>query len=175
MSGHNKWSQIKDKKAKNDQGKARLFSKMANVISIAARGNPDPKFNAALRSAVDQAHKHNMPQANIDRAIHRAIEAGDLEELLIEAYGPGGIGILIKAITDNRNRTVPEIKVILKNHDIKMAEPGALMWAFEKNDDGYIPKFNNPPSSGLKEVINQLVEAIENHPDVGAVYTSLGK
>src|SRR3989344_3323367 len=125
MSGHNKWSQIKDKKAKHDQGRAKLFSKLANVISIAARGNPDPKFNATLRSAVLQAHKHNMPQANIERAINRATGVGDLEELLIEAYGPEGIGILIEAITDSRNRTMAEIRLVLKNHDMQVAEPGA--------------------------------------------------
>ena len=173
MSGHNKWSQIKDKKAKTDQGKAQLFSKLANAISIAARGNPDPKFNATLRSAVDQAHKQNMPHANIERAIHRGTEVGDLEELLIEAYGPEGIGILIEAITDNRNRTVPEIRLILKEHDVKVAEPWALMWAFEKNGGGYTPKFNNPVSAGAIETIGKLVEALEDHPDVRAVHTSI--
>src|SRR3989344_3283698 len=154
MSEHNKWSQIKDKKAKNDLGRAKLFSKMANAISIAARGNPDPKFNAALRNAVEQAHKHNMPHTNIERAINRATNVGDLEELLIEAYGPEGIGILIEAITDNRNRTVSEIRLIFKEHDIKMAEPGALMWAFDKNEGGYVPKFNSPVSSGATEAID---------------------
>ncbi|MCR4261227.1 MAG: YebC/PmpR family DNA-binding transcriptional regulator [Candidatus Colwellbacteria bacterium] len=173
MSGHNKWSQIKDKKAKTDQGRAQLFSKLANAISIAARGNPDPKFNATLRGAVDQARKHNMPQANIERAIHRGAEVGDLEELLIEAYGPEGVGILIEAITDNRNRTVPEIRLILKEHDVRVAEPGALMWSFEKNDGGYTPKFNNPVSASAIETIDRLIISLENHPDVKEIYTSI--
>jgi len=174
MSGHNKWSQIKDKKAKTDQGKAQLFSKLANAISIAARGNPDPKFNATLRSAMDQARKHNMPQVNIERAVHRGAEVGDLEELLLEAYGPEGVGILVEAITDNRNRTVPEIRVIFKDHDTKVAEPGALMWTFEKSDAGYISKFNNPVSPAAIEAVHRLIEALEDHPDVKAVFTSLG-
>ncbi|KKU18831.1 MAG: transcriptional regulator [Parcubacteria group bacterium GW2011_GWA1_47_11] len=174
MSGHNKWKQIKDKKAKTDQGRAQLFSKLANAIAIAARGNPDPKFNATLRSAVEQAHKHNLPQANIERAIHRAAEVGSLEELLIEAYGPEGIGIIIEAITDNRNRTMAEIRVILKSHEIKVAEPGALMWAFTKTDSGYAPKFSNPVSPNATETIRRVVESLENHPDAKAVYTSLG-
>ena len=148
---------------------------MANVISIAARGNPDPKFNATLRSAIDQARKHNMPQVNIERAIHRAADVGDLEELLVEAYGPEGIGILIEATTDNRNRTLPEVRLILKEHDIKVAEPGALMWAFEKNDDGYIPKFSSSVSGEAVEAIDKLVGALKNHPDVKTVYTSLEK
>ena len=145
------------------------------MISIAARGNPDPKFNATLRSAVLQAHKHNMPQVNIERAINRATEVGDLEELFIEAYGPEGIGILIEAITDSRNRTMAEIRLVLKNHDMKVAEPGALMWAFEKNDGGYAPKFNHPASSMATETTKKLVDILEDHPDVKAIYTSLGK
>src|SRR3989344_2956448 len=171
MSGHNKWSQIKDKKSKTDQGRAQLFSKMANAISIAARGNPDPKFNAALRRAIDQARKHNMPQVNIERAIHRVADVCALEELLIEAYGQEGIGILIEAATDNRNRTLPEVRLILKEHDIKVAEPGALMWAFKKDDDGYVPKFGNSISGEAVEAINKLIGALENHPDVKAIYT----
>ena len=132
MSGHNKWKQIKDKKAKTDQGRAQLFSKLANAIAIAARGNPDPKFNATLRSAVEQAHKHNLPQANIERAIHRAAEVGSLEELLIEAYGPEGIGIIIEAITDNRNRTVSDVRHAFTRCGGNLGENGCVAWMFER-------------------------------------------
>ncbi len=173
MAGHSKWKQIKDKKAKTDQSRGKLFSKLANAISIAARGNPDPKFNPVLRQAIEQAKRQNMPQANIERAINRASESGDLEELLIEAYGPEGIGLLIEAITDNRNRTLAEIKSILKDFEAKLAEPGALMWAFEKTSDGYVPKFSAQASEGgVKAVIN-LKATLEDHPDVTVVYTSL--
>ncbi|MBI2594670.1 MAG: YebC/PmpR family DNA-binding transcriptional regulator, partial [Candidatus Colwellbacteria bacterium] len=87
MSGHSKWKQIKHKKGATDLARGRLFSKLANVITIAARDGTDPQFNATLRSAIDIARKNQMPQANIDRAIKRAVEKGDLETLLVEAYG----------------------------------------------------------------------------------------
>lgn len=173
MSGHSKWKTIKDKKTKNDQGRAQLFSKLSSVISIAARGNPDPKFNSNLKSAIEQARKYNMPQANIERAIHKSAEAGDLEELLIEAYGPEGIGVLIEAATNSRNRTIAEVRLILKDNDIKIAEPGALMWAFEKNDGGYVTKFENAGSPDAVRIIDRLVESLEANPDVVAIYTSL--
>lgn len=175
MAGHSKWKQIKEKKAKIDQGRGKLFSKLANVISIAARGDPDPKFNPTLRSAIEQARKQNMPQANIERAIHRASETGSLEELLIEAYGPEGVGILIEVITDNRNRSLAEVKVLLKDHGAKVAEPGALMWAFEKKDGEYSPKFPSAASDVLKSAIGKLAEALGEHADVKAVHTSLGR
>lgn len=175
MAGHSKWKQIKEKKGKNDQGRAQIFSKLSSAIAIAARSNPDPKFNAALRSAIEQARRQNMPQANIDRAIHRANESTDLEELLIEAYGPEGIGILIEAMTDNRNRTVPEIRVILRDHGARPAEPGSLMWAFEKNESGYAPKFSNSVSDAATQTTNRLVLSLGGHPDVKAVYTSLAQ
>ncbi|MEX2054113.1 MAG: YebC/PmpR family DNA-binding transcriptional regulator [Candidatus Colwellbacteria bacterium] len=175
MAGHNKWKQIKDKKAKTDQGRGKLFSKLANVISIAARENPDPKFNPSLRQAIDQAKKHNMPAANIDRAINRVGEGKDLEELLIEAYGPEGVGLLVEAITDNRNRTIAEIKNIFKDFNAKMAEPGALMWAFEKSEGEYLPKFPTATPENVFKRVSSLVDALEDHPDVGAVYTSLQK
>ncbi|MDZ4231247.1 MAG: YebC/PmpR family DNA-binding transcriptional regulator [Patescibacteria group bacterium] len=175
MSGHNKWKQIKDKKAKTDQSRGKLFSKLASVVSIAARENPDPKFNPNLRQAIDQAKKQNMPLANIERAINRAGEVKSLEELLIEAYGPEGVGLLIEAVTDNRNRTLAEVKRIFKDFDTKLAEPGALMWAFEKSDGGYAPKFPTATSAEVAKKVLSLEEALENHADVTAIYTSLRK
>ena len=175
MAGHSKWKQIKDKKAKTDQSRGKLFSKLANAISIAARENPDPDFNPNLRQAIERAKKQNMPAANIERAISRASEAKDLEELIIEAYGPEGVGVLIEAITDNRNRTLAEIKVIFKEHESKMAEPGALMWAFEKTDVGYTPKFPAAASETAKAQALALEAALEDHADVKAVYTALQK
>ena len=173
MAGHNKWTKIKHKKATEDEGRGKLFSKLANNIAIAARGNPDPQFNPSLRSAIEQAKKNNMPQANIERAISKANESNAGEELLIEVYGAEGIGILVKAATDNSNRTISEIKVILKTHDAKLAEPGSLAWAFEKTPDGYAPKFKSPASTEAVEKIAKLIEALDNHNDVQEVYSSL--
>ena len=122
MAGHSKWKQIKHKKADTDEKRAKLFSKLANIITIAARDGADPQFNPTLRSAIETARKNQMPQVNVLRAVKRATEHGDLEMLLVEAYGPEGVGILVEAITDNRNRTINEIKSLFKDHDAKVAE-----------------------------------------------------
>ena len=172
MSGHSKWKQIKHKKALADQGRGKLFSKLAKAISTAAKENSDPKFNPTLRSAIEQAKRQNMPQANIERAIRRASEAGEQEELLLEVYGPGGAGILIEVSTDSRNRSVAEIKSVLKERGVKIAEPGSLAWAFEKVEGGYRAKFANPISEIDKEVALGLVADLEARDDVAGVYTS---
>lgn len=173
MSGHSKWKQIKHKKGAADLARGRLFSKLANVITIAAREGFDPQFNAALRSAIETARKNQMPQANIDRAIKRATEHGDLEMLLIEAYGPEGVGVLIEAITDNRNRTMNEIKSLFKDYDTKLANQGSLRWSFEKTADGYRAKFAPVVSEATRETIHNLVLKLEDRDDVKEVYSAI--
>ena len=173
MAGHSKWKNIKQKKGKADKERGKLFSKLSKNISIAARENPDPQFNATLRSAIEQAKKSNMPQVNIDRAIKKASGADAVEELLVEAYGPEGIGILVQAATDNSNRTMGEIKLIFKNHEVKLAEPGSLAWAFEKTTEGFEAKFTNPASEETIKKIDKLIEALEDNDDVQEVYSSL--
>jgi len=173
MSGHNKWTQIKHKKAKVDQGKSKLFSKLAQNISIAAKEGIDPKFNPSLRNAIDQAKHQNMPHANIERAIKRASEIGPLENLVIEVYGPEGVGVLIEVMTDSRNRSIAEIRAVLKKHGLKMAEPGSLMWAFEKSAEGYIVKFKNRVSSEARAIVGAFLEEVEEREDVVGAYSSL--
>ena len=173
MAGHSKWKNIKQKKDKADQERGKLFSKLSQNISAAAKDNADPRFNPTLRSAIDQAKKANMPQANIDRAIKRASESGDREDLVLEIYGPDGIGILAEASTDNRNRTISEIKVILKNNDAKLGDPGSLAWAFEKSDDGYTPKFQAQASKEALDKVKKLISALEEHSEVNQIYTTL--
>lgn len=172
MAGHSKWKQIKHKKAKTDQDRSRVFSKFANMISVAARDNPDPQFNPTLRSAIEQARKVNMPQANIERAIKRASESANLEGLLMEIYGPEGVGLLAEGVTDNRNRTISEVKHLLKGYDAKLADPGSLMWSFEKTPDGYTPKFPAEASPQTKMRLANLAEALEERDDITSVYLS---
>lgn len=172
MSGHSKWKQIKHKKGATDLARGRLFSKLANVITIAARGGGDPQFNPTLRSAIETARRNQMPQENILRAIKRATEKGDLEELLIEAYGPEGLGVLIEAITDNRNRTMNEIKAVFSDYDTKLANPGSLLWSFEKTEDGYKPKFMPEVSDNAREKIGKLIEKLNEREDVKEVYAA---
>ena len=134
MSGHSKWSSIKHKKAATDAKRGKLFTKLARDVTMAARSGADPDMNPALRLAIQKARDSNMPNANIDRAIQRAVGGGDgamLEEITYEGYAPGGTAVLIQAITDNRNRTVADIRATLTRGGGAMAESGAVAWQFD--------------------------------------------
>jgi len=132
MSGHSKWSQIKHRKGVSDQKKGQVFSKLANKITIAARGRTDPSANYKLQSAIDEARAANMPKENIERAVKRAAEkeAASLNEITVQAMGPGSVAVVIEAITDNKNRTIAEIKNILAKNEFKMVPEGSLNWIF---------------------------------------------
>lgn len=134
MSGHNKWSQIKLKKGKTDAKKGLVFSKLARQIANEARAAKGNKEAPALRAAIERARKENMPSDNIERAIKRATEAGakQLEPVLYEAYGPGGVALIIETLTDNKNKTSAEIKHMLSEKGGHLASPGAAAWAFQK-------------------------------------------
>ncbi len=173
MSGHSKWKQIKHKKATTDQARGKLFSKLSNAISIAAQSGSDPKFNSVLRSTIDQAKKQNMPLANIERAIAKAAGKDDLETMLVEEYGPEGIGILIDVTTDSRNRTISELRSLFKDYDTKLADPGSLTWSFEKTPDGYKPKTVLTPSPGASSKVSGLVEMLRLRDDIIGVYPAI--
>lgn len=140
MSGHSKWAQIKHKKASTDAKRGKLFTKIVKEISIAARiGGGDPTGNPRLRTAIDKAKEVNMPGENIKRAIMKG--TGELpgvsyEETFYEGYGPGGAAILLEVLTDNKNRTTPEIRHILSKNGGNLGEAGCVSWMFEKK--GYI-------------------------------------
>lgn len=137
MSGHSKWAKIKHQKADTDVRKGKTFSKLAKMISVASRegGSGDPAANAKLRIAIEHARDLNMPSDNIDRAVRRGTgedkSAAQIEEILFEAYGPGGVPLLVKAVTDNRNRTLAEIRHILAEHGGKLGESGSVRWMFD--------------------------------------------
>jgi YebC/PmpR family DNA-binding regulatory protein len=173
MSGHSKWKQIKHKKEATDQARGKLFSKLANAISIAAQSGTDPQFNHALKNAIEQAKRHHMPQTNIDRAINKFSEEVVLENLLLEVYGPNGTGILIEIETDNKNRVLGEIKAILKQYDAKLAEPGSLVWSFEKTIDGtYFPKFQVSISDEIKDKLVVLINLLKIQNGVVGVFST---
>src|SRR3989338_11296018 len=109
MSGHSKWSQIKHKKGTTDQKRGQLFSKLLKAISIAAKKEPNPLYNPRLRSVIEKAKENSVPQENIERAISKASEEKNLDEVIIEAYGPEGAALIIQGVTDNTNRTVAEV------------------------------------------------------------------
>lgn len=173
MAGHNKWTQIKHGKGKTDAIKARTFSKLANLISAAAKREANPDFNPTLRSHIERAKKENMPLENIERAIKRAKESGELEEVLIEAYGPEGAGIIIESLTDKKARTLNEIKIILNDHNIKLATPGSLLWSFDKTEAGYIPKYKQDVSEDARNKIMDLIEELEERDDIKEIYSNI--
>lgn len=135
MSGHSKWSQIKHKKAATDEKRGQIFSKISKMISLAARKGENPEANPALRLAIEKAKSMNMPNENIRRAIEKGTDKGKenfLEELTIESFGPGGAALIIEAITDNKNRALPEIKNIISKHNGRLAKEGSVRWMFKK-------------------------------------------
>ncbi|MCZ6767432.1 MAG: YebC/PmpR family DNA-binding transcriptional regulator [bacterium] len=144
MSGHSKWAQIKRKKAVNDKARGKLFTRLLREITVAARqGGGDPDGNARLRLAVQTARDNNMPQDNIQRAMKKATgesAAANFEEITYEAYGPGGVALLIDAVTDNRNRTGGEVRHALTKHDGRMGETGSVAWVFETKGIIWIAK-----------------------------------
>lgn len=134
MAGHSKWSTIKREKGAKDAKRGAVFTKIGNQIAIAARGGIDPVMNSALALAIEKAKAANMPQANIQRAIDRVADknAAQLEEVVYEAYGPGGVGLIIEAATDNKNRTYPEVRTAITKNGGTPAEPGSVSFQFTR-------------------------------------------
>jgi UPF0082 protein mflv_3828 len=132
MSGHSKWATTKRQKAIVDAKRGAAFTKIANQIAIAARSGGDPTMNPTLAMVLEKARKANMPKANIERAIARATDksAAAMIEETYEAYGPAGIGIIIEVATDNKNRTMPEVRNVLSKNGGRMADPGSVMFQF---------------------------------------------
>lgn len=134
MSGHSKWSKIKRDKGANDAKRGAVFTKIGNQIAIAARGGIDPVMNPALAMAIEKARQANMPKDNIQRSIDRVADknAAVLEEVTYEGYGPGGMGIIVEAATDNKNRTYPEIRTALTKNGGSMADAGSVAFQFTR-------------------------------------------
>jgi len=158
MSGHSHARTIKHQKTITDQKRGQMFSKMARVISVAVKeGGPNPETNNKLRVAIEQAKQFNLPKENIERAIKQATGGGEeanLEEVLFEAYGPGRIAIIIEGITDNKNRTLSEIKQILNQNNGKLADTGSVKWLFERK--GVIEVQSTKYEDGKKEDLELL-------------------
>ena len=188
MSGHSKWAQIKRAKGANDQKRGQLFTKLGRELSVAAReGGPSPDANARLRMAVDRAREANMPMDTIQRAIQRGMGAGEgvqLEEVVYEGYGAGGAALLIEATTDNRNRTVAEVRATLTRGGGSLGESGSVAWNFESR--GIIlcqPKDkDNPEELALKaadsgaddfSVDGTFVEVLTDPPKLDEVRKAL--
>lgn len=134
MSGHSKWSTIKRQKAVTDAKRGAVFTRLGNMIAIAARGGADPDTNSALAMAIDKAKAANMPLSNIERAIQRVTDKGaaQLHEVMYEGYGPGGVAILVECATDNINRTYPEVKNAFNKKGGSIADKGSVAYQFDR-------------------------------------------
>lgn len=181
MSGHSKWAQIKRQKGAADVKRANLFTKLANKITIAAKTGNDPNSNPRLRLAIESAKRANMPKTNIERAIQRAnreTEGTLLEEIIYEAIGPEGVGILITVVTDNRNRSGSEMKHLLSNHGSHLAGAGSVQWMFSRQAWFSVPKAlaENPEWESLElNLIDSSAENIEIRGDSIEITTPIDR
>ena len=158
MSGHSKWATIKRAKGVTDAKRSQVFTKMAKLITVAAKGGGDPTMNFKLRLAIDRAREANMPKDNIDRAVKRGAGGGEgalMEEITYEAYGPGSVAMLIQVLTDNKNRTHSNLRHLLDTLGGRLADAGSVAWQFESKGIIQVPL----PTSGRDELELALIEA----------------
>ncbi len=172
MAGHSKWAKLKHTKGKTDAQKAKLFSKLVKIIGVELKMAKGDKTAPGVRAAIEKAQAANMPKDNIDRILSKN-DGLEMERVVYEAYGPGGTALVIEGYTDNKNRTVQEIKHLLSLNNGNFAQTGAAMWAFAKNAEGKLeatmPVEVNDEDG---EKLNQLVDALEDHDDVNEVFTN---
>lgn len=179
MAGHSKWNNIKNRKGAQDKKRALSFSHAAKAIKIATKegGSGDPKFNANLRLALDKARAVNMPKDKIQRAIDRGLgktESGViLSEVVYEGYAPGGVGLMIVAVTDNKNRTSADLKNILSKAGGTLAGPGSVAFMFERQGSEYRPTIPMQiDDEGQQEKIQELIDELLEYEDVEDVFSS---
>lgn len=170
MAGHNKWSKVKHIKAVQDRKKSALYGKYIKEISIAAKlGGPDPDGNSRLKKAISDAKANNVPRDNIERALKRASgadgDASQLEEIVYEGYGPGGVAILVECVTDNRNRTQPELRKIFEKNGGNIAEAGAVAWGFSKKGSILVSRQNAEEESLMNLALESGAEDIVGSPE----------
>ncbi len=177
MSGHSKWSTIKRKKGALDAKRGKLFTKLIKELTIAAReGGGDPAANPRLRLAVDNAKAANMPADNIDRAIKKAtgeLEGVTISELTYEGYGPGGVALLVEVATDNKNRTVAEVRHIFSKHGGNMGESGSVAWMFEKKGVVSLPKQGKSEDDILEIALNAGAEDMRTEDEYFEIQTEV--
>jgi YebC/PmpR family DNA-binding regulatory protein len=176
MAGHSKWNNIKNRKGAVDKKRASSFSQVSKIIRVAVKdgGSGDPKFNPALRVALDKARSLNMPNSNIDRAIERGLgktaSGTSIQEIVYEGFGPGGVAMLVVAMTDNPNRTAADIKFAFSRGGGSLGGPGTAMYMFERDKDGYKCTMPMTIDEDSAKKLDSLVEKIRESEDVEDVY-----
>ncbi len=175
MAGHSKWAQIKHKKARVDARRGKIFNKIIREITVAARlGGGNPEFNPRLRMAIEKAKEVNMPQDNIERAIKRGtgeLEGVTYEQAIYEGYGPGGVAILVIALTDNKNRTTGEVRHIFSKYGGNLAGAGSVAWQFEEKGVIYIDKDKADEDTVMEIAIDAGAEDIKTEGDTYEIIT----
>ena len=174
MSGHNKWSQIKRQKEATDGKKSKIFGKLSRLITVESKKAEGNISSPSLRAVIERAKKENMTVDAIDRAVKKGAggDAGEMEAVLYEAYGPGGCALIIEGLTDNKNRTVAEVKHLLSKRGLSLAGQGSALWAFTKTAEGYEPQTTIPLSDEDGEALALLLEDFDENDDVQEVYTN---
>jgi YebC/PmpR family DNA-binding regulatory protein len=178
MSGHSKWSTIKHKKGVTDAKRGKLFSQLSKNIRIAVKEGKsgDPKFNPALRLAIEKARAVNMPNENIQRAIDRGLgkgKSGAIQEIVYEGYAAGGVGMIIVAMTDNTQRTTGEVRATLGKAGGSLGGPGSSMFLFEHKGEEYLPAIPLEITDPTQiETLVSLIDALHDNEDVEDVFTS---
>ncbi len=171
MSGHSKWSTIKRQKGVKDAARSAVFTKLGNAIAVAARSGADPEMNFTLRLAVDKAKAANMPTANIQRSIDRGsgkLGGEQIQEVMYEGYGPGGVAIIVECATDNLNRTLPEVRLAFTKHGGRLAEKGAVAFQFDRK--GIIRVHGNGDEL-LMQALEAGSEDVQEEADESVIYT----
>lgn len=175
MSGHNKWSTIKHKKGAQDAKRGKLFTRIIREIAVAARqGGGDPAGNPRLRTAIAQAKDANMPKDNIEKAIKKGtgeLEGASYEDFVIEGYGPGGTAIIVEGTTDNKNRSLPEIRHLFGKHNGNMGETGCVAWMFETRGVIYIPTEGQDEDTVMECALEAGAEDMETEEDYFTIKT----
>jgi YebC/PmpR family DNA-binding regulatory protein len=174
MSGHNKYSKIKHLKAKTDAQKSKVFTKMVRLITMEVKKAKGVLTSPGVVTAIDRARKENVPNDTIDRAVKKATtdNSAEMETIVYEAYGPGGVALMINVLTDNRNKAAQEIKHILSLNETELAAVGSAAWAFTKTHEGWTANSTMPIEDADIEKLEKLVEALEANDDVQDVYTN---
>ena len=175
MSGHSKWAQIKRQKGVADAARSRVFARFARLITLESKKAGGSLSDPGLAAAITRAKAVNMPKENIERAVAKGVskDAGALEHVTYEAYGPGGVALIVDALTDNKNRTTQELKHLLSKLGIEVAAPGAAAWAFTKQGEAHIPNEPLAEVAGAdEEKLTSILSALDEHDDVQAVFTN---
>ncbi len=174
MSGHNKWSKVKNKKAVTDAKKGKIYTKMAKLIAVEVKKANGDVNSPGVKAVVARAREYDVPNDNIERALKKGGDknTAEMESIIYETYGPGGVAVMVEVLTDNRNKAAAEVKHIFSEHGSALAAPGSASWAFTKGPDGYVPNMLTPLSEEDRTKLDELIEALEDNDEVQEVFTN---